>query len=426
MNRFHSFKLLVSSVFLICLWISHGIAQNSSMTEHEAFTLARKHFYEGTLKKGLAELEPLALKNPDSAEIAFAQGSLQVASAIENLGQSLISYGFSSSGLMNNIILDYITKMSQERHKEIITYQAWNNILNQLREDLDKARVFLAKVSEKPVSFKLEPARIRFDINGDGEATKEESLWLLTAFAFPEEGIEDVSFQEVTFDGADAAWLRGYSSLVMAKISFLTGYNTENSFKPLKELLFNDSIFPLPQDAQALQSYYSGEKDRQIASVVMMIHSINWPVNNVQRISETRTLLKDVISMSRLSWKLILKRTDSSALRWIPGPGQKSVLGEEVSQEMVTSWQELLTMTEDILDGKKLIPTPSFWYLTPNKGVNLRQAFENPQPFDLIGLITGHKALPFIEEGHVLPVEKWNEAAQAFRGKLLFFALWFN
>lgn len=422
------FLLLFTLIFFnLGLYTPLSHAQSPAQ-EHQAFSIAREHLYAGTHQKGINQLQTFADKDPSSPEISFAQGSLQAAFAIERFSQTLIRYGFRPNQNLNSILPPYLHTLFNKKPKETITYEKWNQALLQFRQDLELARQLLNKVGEQNVSFKLQPARIRFDIDGDGKATESESLWFITSFDSNDlkkkEGLE---FQEVVFDAADAAWLRGYASLVSAKLSFLLGYNTEESFNPLRELLFGDHIFPLPQNPEELQKIPRNTVRYQgFSSSIMLAHTIDWPIADKSRIQEVRSLLKDMISMSRLSWKIIQKRDDKESLRWIPAPQQKGVLKVEVTQEMIDSWLGLLDIAEAVLDGKKLVPGAPYWLTAKDNGINIYKFFENPEPFDLIGILTGYKIQSFIEKGDVLTMSEWEKVTRAFGRNLLFYSAWFN
>ena len=105
-----------------------------------------------------------------------------------------------------------------------------------------------------------------------------------------------------------------------------------------------------------------------------------------------------------------------------PNPSQTGVLpGMQVSEARVTGWQNFLDEFEAILQGKKLIPHWRF-----EEGINLRRFFVEPRAFDIVLLIQGSAALPYLEEGELTSGESWNQMMQLFGGEFFRYFIWFN
>ena len=106
-----------------------------------------------------------------------------------------------------------------------------------------------------------------------------------------------------------------------------------------------------------------------------------------------------------------------------------------VTRELIDGWHAVLTEMEEILEGRKLIP---FWrdYATlfggnqeipaGTRGINLKRVFTEPRDFDLILLIQGTGALPYLERGPLSTPETWSNLGRVFRGQFFGFAAWFN
>ncbi len=91
---------------------------------------------------------------------------------------------------------------------------------------------------------------------------------------------------------------------------------------------------------------------------------------------------------------------------------------------------------EDLLEGRKLIP---FWrdydqtlfgtrgdVPATGRGVNMKRFFEEPTRFDLVLLVQGTAALPYLEQGDLSRPETWNNLTRVFQGQFFGFAIWFN
>jgi hypothetical protein len=138
--------------------------------------------------------------------------------------------------------------------------------------------------------------------------------------------------------------------------------------------------------------------------------------------SRVRSHLKQVVALSRESWKAILSETDDDR-EWIPAPTQKNGVlpGMAVTRQRVDTWLAALDDFEAVLDGRMLLP---HWGL--EKGFNLKRVFEEPGRFDLVLWATGHAAAPYLEDGPVISQESWRLWQQVFRGDFLSFAAYFN
>ena len=74
-----------------------------------------------------------------------------------------------------------------------------------------------------------------------------------------------------------------------------------------------------------------------------------------------------------------------------------------------------------ILDGKLLLPHWRF-----QKGFDLKAYFESAKKTDLVMLITGYDALPFLKDGPIASAESFAEANAVFGDALIGYAFWFN
>ncbi len=120
-------------------------------------------------------------------------------------------------------------------------------------------------------------------------------------------------------------------------------------------------------------------------------------------------------------WTSILNETDNNK-EWLPSPKQESVTGIKITEEMVTQWNTFLNEYEDILNGKKLIPHWRF----KGKGLNLKRMTEEMTETDIVLWVTGHAAVPFLEEGNITDPQIWNQINRAFNGNLIGMAFFIN
>jgi hypothetical protein len=81
----------------------------------------------------------------------------------------------------------------------------------------------------------------------------------------------------------------------------------------------------------------------EVEGFVVLIHEIRWPLIEPARLQAAHGHLKQVVAMSRASWKSILAET-SDDREWIPGPQQKNgvMTSMPVTQAQVDGWRHAL------------------------------------------------------------------------------------
>ena len=52
--------------------------------------------------------------------------------------------------------------------------------------------------------------------------------------------------------------------------------------------------------------------------------------------------------------------------------------------------------------------------------------FEEPQPFDLVMLLTGAGGVLYLRDGPIATPQRWGEITQAFEDNFFAYAFWFN
>ena len=62
----------------------------------------------------------------------------------------------------------------------------------------------------------------------------------------------------------------------------------------------------------------------------------------------------------------------------------------------------------------------------PARGIDLKLFFEAPQPFDLVMLLTGAGAVPYLRQGPIATPRRGGEITQAFEDNFFADAFWFN
>jgi hypothetical protein len=263
-------------------------------------------------------------------------------------------------------------------------------------------------------------------MNGDGQVTDDESLWKLYAGLRGDTRM-DVQRAEnfyINFDRGDVHWLRGYCHLLMAMCEVYLAHDTRDLFECTAHIFFPRVETPYGFLSKGKRVIGVRSKDIDIIDLISLVHlSIRWNVAEPQRMAAALHHLEAMVAQSKESWKWIMAETDDDH-EWIPNPKQTGVLPHaHVTEEMVSSWTELMNQIEKVLAGELLIP---FWRGDDGRGVNVRKAFMEPHTLDLVLWVQGPAAAPYLEKGNTTHIETWQKLQSAFGRQFPGFALWFN
>jgi len=384
----------------------------------------------GKLADGEKALNAMLKKNPDDDEARFSLGIVQFLQAVEQLGQSQHKYGLMHhrAGRIPFIRLP----IPKNDDPEELSYQQCRAIFSQFSKDLELAEATLAKVDTTDVKLPIHFGRIRLDLDGDGEATDEETFWRIFAVFNP--GVNEAAGTtfRIGFDGGDVHWLRGYCHLLMTFCDVALAHDWQELFERCGHWAYPRVKTPHTFLADEGNVDIRGFEFRWIADVIATIHLINFPVEDPELMKSAHKHLQAMVAQSRASWTRILSETDNDD-EWLPNPKQTAVIPNvRVRQEMIDGWHEFLDESEALLRGEKLIP---FWrgyrekrdeVFTQKRGVNLKRVFTEPRQFDLVMWVTGTGATPYLEEGELTDFRTWDRLMRVFGGEFFGFAIWFN
>jgi hypothetical protein len=389
--------------------------------------LVEKFLLEGRLREGHKALTEQLKSRPDDDEARFELGTLQFLSAIEQLVQSLYKFGAlgpeSRVGRQLPIVRIAVPKNPSP---EKVTYDDVRAILRRFFDDLATAETTLARVNDQNVKLLLHFGLIHLDLNGDGKASDDETLWRI--FNALNRGLQrgeeikpaDAEAFIIGFDYADVLWLRGYCHLLSSLCEVALAYDEKPVFDVVGRHLFDQAEGPALPHALLQQDGYGGG---EIADAIAAIHLARLPLKEPQRMKSALAHLQQVVQCSRENWKAIQSETDDDH-EWIPSSTQKGVIpGVRIAPEMIAGWQDFLDEADRLLAGKKLAP---HWRFNAQHGINLRRVFEEPREFDLVLWAHGAAAVPYAEEGPVSDRQTWMRLQQIFRGQFIGFAFWFN
>jgi hypothetical protein len=306
---------------------------------------------------------------------------------------------------------------------EVIHYEDARAILQGLVDDLDAVDRTLQPLGDRPVKLPVAMGRVRLDLTGAGQQGAVTLYDVTNAVLLGGHGDRaNAGKLTIAFDTGDVLWLRAYTHVLRAGAEFLLARDWHRSFDAGAHLLFARPDSPL---AAALslptEGMFTGAEDGRIADAIAWVHLLNWPVAEPERLPRVREHLLAAIGLSRQMWASIRAETDNDR-EWLPNAKQTSLIpGMTITDDRIDSWLALLTESEAVLNGDKLLP---HWRFT--QGFNLRRLLESPQPFDLVLLATGTDIVPYLQDGPVSDRSFWDRMNDAFEGEFVSFAVWIN
>ena len=412
-------KKIIACVLMAFLpaFVAFGAAAQTTVDQ-----LVDTRLRAGELKDLSAELSARLTQTPADNEARFALGATQFLIAVEHLSQSMYRYGLEPTRASTNMpFLRFPVPVNPK--PEQLTYEKMREVFQNAVTDFAAAETTLAALGKEDVKLRIAIGLARLDLDGDGKATENETLWRVFDATL---GGGNFAAQQaerfiVSFDRGDAAWLRGYGHLLGAILEFMLAHDWHEGFDASFHTFFPKAGLPFA----VLNDYRSQEwgfDSGQIADLIAFIHLAHWPVVEPARMTNVLAHLESMASLSRESWTFILAETDDDA-EWIPNPAQKAGVlpGLTVTAERVAGWMTFLDEFDALLKGKKLIP---HWRLA--KGINLRRVFTEPKLFDPVLWVQGSAALPYVEDGPLTTSETWMRIIGLLEGNFLCYALWFN
>lgn len=366
----------------------------------------------GKFGEGITALEEHLMQNPKDDSARFGLATVQFVEAVQSLGRKLVAYGPQTRGTAE---LEAIFGKPSKPEK-LLTYPRLREILNEWLQDLTRIEAILAKIDSNDVKLPIHVARVPLNFARDGvQALTLVPLLNTVGQPTPADVV-------INFDRADVDWMRGYCHLLSAFCEVALAYDAQELFDVFSHRIFAYAETPhkfLKEQPRSKGGWFDFE---EIADIFGAIHTIRFPIKEPKRMATALSHIEQTLALSRSMWTFILAEKDNDR-EWIPGPGQTSVLGVGVTQEMVDHWIIALDETESILKGKKLLP---FWRGKLTNGVNLRKVFLEPRNLDMVLWVHGAAATPYLEEGAITRPDTWEKINRVFNGQFLAFGIWFN
>jgi hypothetical protein len=379
----------------------------------------------GRLTDGEKNMAARLTADPSDNETRFGLGMIRFAQAIERFGQRQYRFGLRTPP--GAAIMFIRLPLPTNPNPETLTYEKQREGFQDLLADLAAVDATLAPMSDAETKIVVDLNAIKLDFRGDGKSDDSETLGaFLAGLRTPPHrtgSAAPTGAFEVAFHYGDALWLRGYCRFLSAAIEFVLAYDWRLTFERGGHL-FYPRIAPPPfgPEARLAQSRSSFGDTSDFADAITLIHEIRWPLVDPARLRNAHADLKQVIALSRASWKAILAETDDDRV-WIPGPQQKNgvITSMPVAQEQVDGWLRALDDFDAVLDGTKLAPHWRF-----EQGFNFKKVFFEPRDFDLVLWVAGYGAAPYLEQGPTISMADWSRWNDALHGNFLGYAFWFN
>ena len=403
-------RLSLGVLVALAITASSGLGATTVSKDVEPYLV------EGRIGEGIAFFAQRA--STDDPEAQYALGLLQTLGAVEGLTQDLYRYGLKT----NSPDLPFVRlPVPMNAAPDPITYAKWRAVLQDFIDDLQTAQTTLKSIEADEVKLKLPVGLIRLDFNGDGQASDEETFWVLfTAVAGVPNALDaDQQRYDIGFDKADVHWLIGYTHLLQAMGEAWLAYDTEVFYAATAPMFFEGAKTPGLKLEEGSDRSFSYER---IADAIAIVHLASFKIEEPERMQAAHAHLQQVIDESRKTWDCIARETDDDR-EWIPGAKQTSITPLRVNQEQVDGWKLFLDEADAVLAGKKLIP---HWRAPKGRGINLYHVFHHPRDFDLVMWAHGAAAEPYLSQGEVVSPATSRTLQRMFQGNFFSFAVWFN
>ena len=408
----------------------------------EAGDLLAQRLYDGTLIE--ARDANVLLCDQYHSDACFAGGLTELISGVEALSQALYRHGATTPGtpaaamLLGMGMAGGPEAQPANPNPEPLSYEQLRTLLGDFVIAMDSARNFFAGADAGSYVITIDPLKVRVDLDGNGTAEPDETLGTLIGamgeFADipapdgPPPGgksktkaDEPVADTTIGFDSSDAAWLAGYTQVVAAPVDLLLAHDFSEFFDAYMHRIFPKAGLPMQDYSSGSTLFMDPDSDAFIADIVAAIHTADFPVTDAERLAGVLARLQSITELSRKNWELILAETDDFR-ELVPSPSQTSLVpGTPVTHEIVNAWMATLDTADQILTGELLLPHWRF-----KQGFDLKAYFETATETDIVMLLAGQGALPYLKDGPIADADSFAEANRVFGENWPGFALWFN
>jgi hypothetical protein len=365
-------------------------------------------------------------------DACFGLGVIDLIGAVEGLSQGFYRHGAAMPSAPAAALLfgmdGGMESSPANPAPDPLSYEQLRAILETFVTTLDTAHAnFETAAIGGDFVVEIDVLRVRLDLDGDGEAAEGETLGSLLAAnaAIPQgktKGGKTAAVDgTIGFDPADAYWFAGYTQVAATPIDLLLAHDFSELLGAIGHRLFPEADLPMQDYSRGGTLMMDPDTDTFIADIVAGIHTSDFPIVDTDRFKGVLARMQKVTALSRLSWESILAETDDNR-ELVPSPAQTSLVPDrEVTDEVVAAWMDTLDTVDQILAGDLLIPHWRF-----RQGFNLKLFFDTATETDLVMLLTGHAALPFLGDGPVADADSFSAGNRVFGDSWPDFIAWFN
>ena len=400
-----------------------------------------QRLYDGTLVETReAAINRCAELNSDAC---FAAGLAELIGGVEALSQALYRHGATTPGtpaaaMLLGMGLDGDSDAAPANpDPEPLSYEQLRTILGDYVTAMDSAHGYFQKGGIGPYVITIDPLRVRIDLDGDGTAREGETLGTMIGsvgemadIPAPDspppgksktKGAAPAVDTSIGFDSSDAVWFAGYTQVAAAPVDLLLAHDFSEFFSAYMHRVFPKAGLPMQDYSKGSTLFMDPDSDAFIADIVAAFHTADFPVTDSERLAGVLERLKSIVALSRKNWELILTETDDNR-ELVPGPHQTSLVPEmPVTSETLEAWMATLATVDQILNGELLVPHWRF-----KQGFDLKAYFETATETDLVMLLTGQDALPYLKAGPIADAQSFAEANRVFGTDWINYAFWFN
>lgn len=372
-----------------------------------------------TLSAGPADTEPDAI---------FARATIEMLAAVETLGRDFYVLGLQFDAGRSLPIPFLRMRIPAHPDPKPATAADVRRALNAFHVRLADIDTRLASIEGREFTVILPLGAAGFDFVGNDEPADRVAFGpFFSGIATRGEAADAAVTNElvVAFDQTDALWIRAYTNLLRGLADIFLAHDGGDLFEATGHLYFSraDTAFTRALAEHATDGPQRNGDIANIADIIATIHGVDLAVVEPTRLARVRVEWLEMIRLSRATLASAAAETDDDR-EWLPSPTQTSAFNLRLSAEQTTAWLGVLSEFEALLMGEKLLP---HWrFPKENFGLNLRRLFEESRRTDLISLLQGADAVPYLESGDTTSQRAWRELMAVFGGNFLGYALWIN
>ncbi len=279
-------------------------------------------------------------------------------------------------------------------------------IFADLDAQMDAARATLGQIDEDAqFTATIDLSSVWMDANTDG--VRQDAEQLLTIGAVAIGGRQAVAALDdlpgalvIDFDQSDAAWLAAYTHMLSSASDMVL------AFAPAAVI---DEVMGAGAQLEALSRRdnpgFTGN-DARWADLAATIIRVLEQQPGADRTQSARLHMLAMVAQNRTFWRRVGAETDQTR-EWIPNDAQSSGLGIDFPGGTGPAWLAILDDLEALLEGELLAPHWRLGARSGSHGINIRTMLDEPQSFDLLGIIQGAGILYAVEDGTLISDANW-------------------